>query len=115
MRLPVVHLSMQSVSPSHNAFHRYQPQFEHCTCILFACADLVFNCIAQFDLLSKMVSVEQEQEIVFLTKVSKIHESNALDIQEVGFRFQDFDQVLEVIFNWTFTFRSQPCGLAVKI
>ena len=124
-RFPVVHLHVQSTY-HHTATFTSTSQnltlvlrYLFCTCR--PSFSLLNNCIAQFDLLSKMASIEQElqeQEIVFLTWVTKICESDALDIHEVGARLQDFDQVLEVVRIRTgiiflivlSTFRSQPRG-----
>ena len=44
-----------------------------------------------------MVSLDEPYEIVVLTKVLKIPERDALNLQEVGLRLQMFDRVLEVV------------------
>ena len=44
-----------------------------------------------------MASLDEQCEIVYLTKVLKIPEHDALNLQEVGIRLQLFDKVLEVV------------------
>ena len=44
-----------------------------------------------------MASLDEQHEIAYLTKVSKIPEWDALNLQEVGLRLQVFDRVLEVV------------------
>ena len=44
-----------------------------------------------------MASLDEPHEIVFLTKVSKIPECDALNLQEVGLRLQMVDRLLEVV------------------
>ena len=48
-------------------------------------------------LLSKMASSDKQCEIVYLTKVSKIPEQDALTLQEGGLRLQMYDRVLKVV------------------
>ena len=44
-----------------------------------------------------MASSDEQCEIIYLTKVLKIPEQDALTLQEVGLRLQIFDRVLEVV------------------
>ena len=65
-----------------------------------------------------MASSDEQHEIVYLTKVSKIPEWNAPALQEVGLRLQVFDRVLEVVsiqkricmLTGIFLLGLQPCG-----